>query len=166
MDETVNPKPLDNEEVVEEQHVEEDQPIESTPAEAVSSEETQTPETAADPEIVPHVEPKDPIEIEQGKSYTSVEELDRMEQEYSDDEFEALSKFYEDTLVDFKSGQVVLGKILAIGDKEVSVDIGFKSEGNVPVDEFDHIKDVKVGDNVEVLIDEIEDADGFLVLSK
>ncbi|MBN1479402.1 30S ribosomal protein S1 [candidate division KSB1 bacterium] len=89
-----------------------------------------------------------------------------MEQEYTDDEFEAMSKFYEDTLVDFKAGQVVLGKILAIGDKEASIDIGFKSEGTIPVEEFDDIEDVRVGDNVEVLIDEIEDSDGFLVLSK
>ncbi|MBN1464798.1 30S ribosomal protein S1 [candidate division KSB1 bacterium] len=110
--------------------------------------------------------PKEQVEIEEGKSYASVDELDRLEREYNDDEVEAMSKFYEDTLVDFKAGQVVLGKILAIGEKEVSVDIGFKSEGNVLVEEFDHIKDVKVGDNVEVLIDEIEDADGFLVLSK
>ncbi len=172
MDETLNPKPLDEnadetpqvEEQPEDQTAEE-QPQE-TQAEAVSSESTETPDTAADPEVVPQITPKEEVDIVQGKTYSSVEELDRMEQEYTEDEFEALSRFYEDTLVDFKSGQVVVGKVLAIGDKEISVDIGFKSEGTIPVEEFDHIENVKVGDNVEVLIDEIEDSDGFLVLSK
>ena len=206
MDETLNPKPLDEEAPAEEQPVSEEQPEEdkqqavsevqaeedkqeavseeqpeedkqeavseeqpeeqSVQAEAVSSEQTQTPETAADPEVVPEITPKESFEVEQGKTYSSVEELDRLEQEYTDDEYEALSKFYEDTLVDFKAGQVVYGKILSIGDKEVSVDIGFKSEGTIPVEEFDHIEEVNVGDNVEVLIDEIEDSDGYLVLSK
>ncbi|MBN1560997.1 30S ribosomal protein S1 [candidate division KSB1 bacterium] len=164
MDETVNPKPLE-EKADEQTAAEENPPVVTGQAEAVSSAQATTPATAADPDIVPHMAPRE-TEIEQGKIYASVDELDSMEKEYNDDEFEAMSKFYEDTLVDFKSGQVVLGKILAIGEKEVSVDIGFKSEGNVPVEEFDRIADVKVGDNVEVLIDEIEDADGFLVLSK
>ncbi len=169
MTEPINPKPLDEEanaadQSVENEAVNEQPQVESAQAEAVSS-ETDT-ATAADPEVVPHVEPKKEIDIVEGKTYSSVEELDQMEQEYTEDEFEAMSRFYEDTLVDFKSGQVVVGKILAIGDKEVSIDIGFKSEGTIPVEEFDHIQDVKVGDNVEVLIDEIEDSDGFLVLSK
>jgi len=165
MDETLNPNPLEN---AENGAAAEDQPqVEPVQAEAVSSEKTSTPVTAADPDVVvPKTAAKKEIVLEQGKVYKNTDELDLMEQEYSEEEFEALAKFYEDTLVDFKSGQVVVGKILAIGDKEVSVDIGFKSEGSVPVDEFDHIEETKVGDNVEVLIDEIEDSEGFLVLSK
>ncbi len=164
MDEALNPKPLEN---AENGAAAEEQPqVEPVQAEAVSSESTQTPVTAAAPDVVPQTTKKDPIVLEQGKVYTSADELDKLEQEYSDEEFEALAKFYEDTLVDFKAGQVVVGKVLAVGDKEVSVDIGFKSEGTVPVDEFDDIEEVKVGDNVEVLIDEIEDSEGFLVLSK
>ncbi len=46
------------------------------------------------------------------------------------------------------------------------MDIGFKSEGIVPIEEFDNISDLKIGDSVEVLIDEIEDTEGYLVLSK
>lgn len=169
MDETLNPKPLENAEngaaAVEQPEAE--QPlVESVQAEAVSSESTQTPATAADPEVVPQTTEKKTIVLEQGKVYTNADELDLLEQEYSAEEYAKLAKFYEDTLVDFKSGQVVLGKVLAVGDKEVSIDIGFKSEGTVPVDEFDHIEETKVGDNVEVLIDEIEDSEGFLVLSK
>ena len=164
MDETLNPNPLENAENG--AAAEEQQQVEPVQAEAVSSETTSTPATAADPEVVPQTTKKKEIVLVQGKVYSSADELDKLEEEYSEEEFEALAKFYEDTLVDFKSGQVVIGKILAVGDKEVSIDIGFKSEGTVPVDEFDHIEEAKVGDNVEVLIDEIEDSEGFLVLSK
>ena len=96
----------------------------------------------------------------------SLEELDREEQEYTDQEYEALAKLYEETLTDFKAGQVVVGKVLAINEKEVAVDIGFKSEGTIPIEEFSNLDDVVVGDNIEVYIDEIEDVDGYLVLSK
>jgi len=144
MDETLNPKPLED--------VENTVPADQNKADSDEAVSTSS-ETAE-------------VKLEQGKTYDNIEELDRMEQEYSDEEFDELSKLYEDTLIDFKGGQVVIGKILAIHDKEVSIDIGFKSEGTVPVEEFDNLKETNVGDNVEVLIDEVEDADGFLVLSK
>ncbi|MBN1541043.1 S1 RNA-binding domain-containing protein, partial [candidate division KSB1 bacterium] len=98
--------------------------------------------------------------------YQDVAELDKLEQEYTPQEFESLAKLYEETMSDFSVGQVVLGKVLAVNDKEVSIDIGFKSEGTVPIDEFPDPSDVVVGDNIEVYIDDIEDAEGLLVLSK
>ena len=162
----MNPKPLEEEENT--APVEETKSDQPETAEPVPSAPSETPDQAADPEIEPQTTEKDSdvLVLEEGKVYSSVEELDELEKEYSDEEYDAMSKFYEDTLVDFKAGQVVFGKVLGITDKEVSVDIGFKSEGTVPIEEFDKPEEIKVGDNVEVLIDEIEDADGFLVLSK
>ncbi|HNR69377.1 MAG TPA: 30S ribosomal protein S1 [bacterium] len=98
--------------------------------------------------------------------YQDIAELDKLEQEYSQQEYETLTKLYEETMSDFSVGQVVVGKVLAVNDKEVSIDIGFKSEGTVPVEEFTDPSDVIVGDNIEVYIDDIEDAEGLLVLSK
>lgn len=163
MDETLNPNPLEQAEDTSAQEEHKDEELESAPGSSDTSEAAESP---ADTDIVPEATPDETVDVEQGKVYDSVEELDKLEQEYSEEEFEALSKFYEDTLVDFKPGQVVYGKVLAIGDKEVSVDIGFKSEGSVPVDEFDNIEELNIGDTVEVLIDEIEDSEGFLILSK
>jgi small subunit ribosomal protein S1 len=88
------------------------------------------------------------------------------DQDYTKEEFEALEKLYDQSLFDFRPGQIVIGKVLAINNNEVSIDIGFKSEGTVPVDEFPDLKAIRIGDNVEVLIDEIENSDGYLVLSK
>ncbi|NOZ61103.1 MAG: 30S ribosomal protein S1 [Calditrichaeota bacterium] len=88
------------------------------------------------------------------------------EKEYSDDEFEELQKLYEDTISDFVEGELVVGKILAISDKEVTVDIGFKSEGTVPLEEFSNRDELKAGDDVEVFLENIEDVDGQLILSR
>jgi small subunit ribosomal protein S1 len=68
--------------------------------------------------------------------------------------------------VGFSTGQIVKGKIIEVRPKEVLVDIGYKSEGAVNGSEFDDIKAVKVGDEVEVLIEKLEDKDGMVVLSK
>lgn len=86
--------------------------------------------------------------------------------EYSMDEYEKLVKMYDQTMSDFVEGELVQGKILAIGEKEVAVDIGFKSEGTIPIDEFSDLENLKIGDDIEVFLDEIEDKEGQLVLSK
>ncbi|MBN1781697.1 30S ribosomal protein S1 [bacterium] len=88
------------------------------------------------------------------------------EQEYSQEEYDRFVDLYSRTLKDIEEGQIVQGRILAITDKDVVVDIGFKSEGTVPKEEFQDIEAVKVGDPVEVFLDNLEDVDGQLQLSK
>lgn len=101
-------------------------------------------------------------------STTKTLKLEDLEEdkEYSSEEFEALSKLYEDTISDYVEGELVVGKILSIGDKEVTVDIGFKSEGTIPIEEFASPQELKIGDDIEVFIDNIEDSEGRLILSK
>lgn len=77
-----------------------------------------------------------------------------------------LMSLYERTVMDFKEGEIVQGKIIAIGTKEVAVDIGFKSEGSVRSEEFDNLSELKIGDDIEVYLDRVEDAEGQLTLSK
>lgn len=66
----------------------------------------------------------------------------------------------------FAAGSIVKGHVIEVRPKEVLVDIGYKSEGVVPGIEFDDIKTVKVGDEVDVLIEKLEDKEGMVVLSK
>ena len=66
----------------------------------------------------------------------------------------------------FKPGEIVKGKIIEVRNKEVLVDIGYKSEGTISGNEFDDIKTVKVGDEIDVLIEKLEDKDGMVILSK
>jgi small subunit ribosomal protein S1 len=66
----------------------------------------------------------------------------------------------------FAAGEIVKGRIIEIRNKEALVDIGYKSEGVVSGAEFDDIKTVKVGDEVDVLIEKLEDKEGMVILSK
>jgi small subunit ribosomal protein S1 len=66
----------------------------------------------------------------------------------------------------FAAGEIVAGRIIEVRPKEALVDIGYKSEGTVPAAEFEDIKTVKVGDEVDVLIEKLEDKEGMVVLSK
>jgi small subunit ribosomal protein S1 len=68
--------------------------------------------------------------------------------------------------IGFAAGQIVKGTIIEVRSKEVLVDIGYKSEGVVPANEFDDIKTVKVADQIDVLIERLEDREGNVVLSK
>ena len=66
----------------------------------------------------------------------------------------------------FASSQIVKGTVIEIRSKEVMVDIGYKSEGSVPASEFEDLdEELKVGDEVDVLILQLEDRDGMVVLS-
>ncbi len=66
----------------------------------------------------------------------------------------------------FANGNIVKGTIIEVRPKEVLVDIGYKSEGVISGGEFDDIKTVKVGDQIDVLIEKLEDKEGMVVLSK
>ena len=66
----------------------------------------------------------------------------------------------------FAAGEIVKGTVIEVRQKEVMVDIGYKSEGVISANEFIHIKVVKNGDVIDVLIEKLEDKDGMVVLSK
>src|SRR3974377_2364985 len=66
----------------------------------------------------------------------------------------------------FKAGNIVKGISIEFRPKEVLVDIGYKSEGVISANEFEDIKIVKVGDEIDVLIEKLEDKEGMVVLSK
>ncbi len=78
---------------------------------------------------------------------------------------EELTKTYNETLNTVKDKEVVEGTVISINKREVVVNIGYKSDGVIPVTEFRYNPDLKVGDKVEVFIENQEDKKGQLVLS-
>ena len=88
------------------------------------------------------------------------------ERGYSENEYKELEQMYSKTLGAINVGEIIKGKIVHIGENEVAIDIGFKSDGTVPISEFPNIKDLKVGDEVEVFLESVEDKEGRLVLSR
>jgi small subunit ribosomal protein S1 len=88
------------------------------------------------------------------------------ESEYSDQEKDFLTQMYDKTLHEIKQGDIVKGKILDVTDSDVLVDIGFKSEGIIPGEEFDDLSKVQVGEELEVFLENVEDPNGQLILSR
>jgi len=80
----------------------------------------------------------------------------------------ALAALYEETFRNLEEGTITEGSVVAVTKDKVVVDIGYKSEGMIPNDQFstEELQNIKVGDRLQVYIEECEDADGNLVLSK
>ncbi len=85
---------------------------------------------------------------------------------YSNVERAELEKMYDETINEVNEKQVVTGIVVGIVDRDVILNIGFKSDGLVPVSEFRDMPDLKEGDEVEVYIENQEDANGQLILSR
>ncbi len=77
-----------------------------------------------------------------------------------------LASLYQDSLEDFREGEVVKGRVVEVTSDRVLVDIGYKSEGAIDLNEFGSIGDLKVGDEINVYIEAPEDEHGMPVLSK
>src|SRR5437667_9247227 len=73
---------------------------------------------------------------------------------------------YQGSLASIDEGEIVKAKVQSVRDNVVVLDIGFKSEGTVPLEEFKDMPDLKPGDEVEVLLEHLEDQEGSVVLSK
>ena len=84
---------------------------------------------------------------------------------YTDKERKDFEKEYEATLTTSMDKQVLDGKVVTITDREVVIDINFKSDGVISFNEFKYNPDLKVGDSVEILVEKQEDKNGQLVLS-
>jgi len=80
----------------------------------------------------------------------------------------ALAALYEETFKNLQEGTITEGRVVALTKDKVVVDIGYKSEGMIPCDQFaaEELAQLKVGDRLQVYIEECEDADGNLILSK
>ena len=84
---------------------------------------------------------------------------------YKADERERMEAMYDQTLNTLVEHEVKMGHVIAMSDKEVVINIGFKSDGMVPLSEFRHMPDIKIGDEVEVYVETREDKNGQLILS-
>jgi small subunit ribosomal protein S1 len=89
---------------------------------------------------------------------------DLYDEEYSESEYESMLSMYEGTMSQIVEGEIVKSKVLRVTESAVILDVGFKSEGSVLLDEF---KDPpQPGDEVEVFLEHLEDQEGAVVLSK
>ncbi|MBS9768721.1 MAG: 30S ribosomal protein S1 [Flavobacteriaceae bacterium] len=141
---------------------EENKKVAEETAEQVVAQEEQTVETPAKEEVkaekvIPTTSPEADENFD-WEAYSNAEI-------YSAKEREDLSEKYEETLSTVAEREVLDGKVIAMNKREVVVNIGFKSDGIVSLNEFRYNPDLKVGDEVEVYIESQEDAKGQLILS-
>lgn len=157
-EENLNPEP-DNE-ITETPAVE--AVVEETPAAPAVVEAPATPVAAAP---APSKKPSTYDGNVTGRVYT-LDELNEASEDYDYETYLSLVKMYEGTLSAISEKEIIKGRVLSKDDKYVIVDIGFKSEGIVPLNEFRNADTIKIGDEVEVFLDRVEDRDGQLVLSR
>lgn len=81
-------------------------------------------------------------------------------------DYEAMVEMYDATIKSIREGEVVAGTVMGVTRDDVIVDVGFKSEGVISIHEFPTPLNIKVGDEIEVYLEQIEDSYGQLVLSK
>jgi len=156
------------EEVVQEAPAKEEAAVEETPsAEKVETEEVVAEEAKATEEETVEAETK---EVERLTSAEEDKDFDweiyeMGTEEYTQDERSGLEKDYESALSTIDTDQVLDGSVVSITDREVIVNINYKSDGIISRNEFRYNEDLKVGDAVEVLVEKKEDKKGQLILS-
>jgi small subunit ribosomal protein S1 len=77
-----------------------------------------------------------------------------------------LQNLYDNSVQDLKTDNIVKGRILNIVGEDVIVDVGYKSEGVIPLDHWKNRDEVDIGDEVDVLLEAVEDESGLIMLSK
>ena len=123
-------------------------------------------EEVVDEEVVDEVDEGEKKEIPLRDQLTKKATRFLDESDYSEEEFGDLLKMYDTTMKSFELGNIVSGKILKVTEDHVIVDIGFKSEGIISINEFGDSPEIEVSDVIEVFLDDFENQDGQMVLSK
>ncbi len=143
--------------------------IAEEPDKTVAEEPDKT--VAEEPETPVEEEPVKPVKVALPVSgYESMKDFDwdsigKKHEIYDAKEKERLEKEYDRTLSSITEHEVIDGTIVAMNNREVVINIGFKSDGVLPLNEFRYNPDLKVGDKVEVYVENQEDPSGQLLLS-
>lgn len=145
-----------------------------TPAESPETQEETTPETPAEEPAVAETQtevkeevavaetPRTPIQPDEDFDW---EEFEHGISSYTEAETQQMDDQYSDTLNAINELEVIEGTVVAMTKREVVINIGYKSEGVISLNEFRYNPDLKIGDKVEVYVESAENRDGQLVLS-
>ncbi len=135
----------------------------SIEAESEEKQLVQDDDSEQEPESSEKSEPVDIIER------STIKEKEEEANEPKTPEEAALEKEmaqYEETFRDYKPGEIIEGTIVGFNDKEVLVDISYKSEGSIPISDFSSTEDIKINSKIKVYINKVENSEGKVSLSK
>ena len=115
----------------------------------------------------------DSVSIEQIKSQLATPDQDfdwdaddKVFGNYNDEDRKKFEAMYTDTFNQINQGEIISGTVVSINNKDVVLNVGFKSDGLVSASEFRDLPDLKIGDKVDVFVEAPEDANGQLILSR
>jgi small subunit ribosomal protein S1 len=96
------------------------------------------------------------------------EDSDGDENKPAEEDSQEFAKLYDQSLKSFKSGSIVKGRVLQVRSGVVMLDLGYKSDGIIPVEQFteEELKALKPGEELEVFLEAAEDSNGNLILSR
>ncbi len=155
---------IENQEIKNEvEQVNEPEKKEETTEEKVEAVEEKAEAVVEEKEVVEEKKASKKIELRE-ESF-DWDNYDKEQTGYSKDERSKLESIYDDTLSTVSENEVVDGTVIAMTSREVVINIGYKSEGIVNLNEFRYNSDLKPGDVVEVYVESQEDRTGQLILS-
>ncbi|MFA7224042.1 MAG: 30S ribosomal protein S1, partial [Candidatus Cloacimonas sp.] len=130
--------------------------------------EKEEPSIAIPEETISEEPETDASEQVQSEEIAETLKLDTKRKELTQEEKEhqEMLSMYEESFSSFKKGEIIEGTVVDISDKEVRVDIGFKSEGVIPISEFAYSGIPDTNSVIKVYISEIENGEGKVLLSK
>jgi small subunit ribosomal protein S1 len=140
------------------------EPVVETVSEPVA-EPVAAPEPVATPEPVKAPRPKRTVFSAESLKDFDWDAIGKKHEVYSNDERRRLEDTYDQTLRAIQDHEVIEGTVVTMTNREVIVNIGFKSDGVIQLNEFRYNPDLKIGDKVEVYIENQEDISGQLLLS-
>ena len=138
---------------------------EAAPVAENTSTEGAGPAVAVEGAPATEAETTEPEAKEAGPEEFDWDALNTKQDSYSKEERAKLEDVYSKTLSSITEHEVIEGKVVSISSREVVVNIGYKSDGVLPFNEFRYNPDLKVGDTVEIYVENQEDASGQMILS-
>ena len=136
-------------------------PQNDIPESTVDADENGDPSREDEPVLVPVPEAFEPSPID-----LDLDADPRDDSQHDEAEYRELLALYEDTLSQIAEGEIVSAQVIGRTETDIILDVGFKSEGAVPLDEFQDPDSVQPGDSVDVFLESLEDDEGVVVLSK
>jgi len=151
--EEVTEEPVAEEKAPEEAEAKKEETPE-VPVEEKQEEETATP-------VAEEKEEKKPVEPEE----FDWDALNKKQDDYEPEERSKLEDLYANSLSSITEHEVIEGTVVAFSNREVVINIGYKSDGVIPMNEFRYNPDLKVGDKIDIYVENQEDASGQMILS-
>ena len=151
--EEVTEEPVAEEKAPEEAEAKKEETPEA-PVEEKQEEETTTP-------VAEEKEEKKPVEPEE----FDWDALNKKQDDYEPEERSKLEDLYANSLSSITEHEVIEGTVVAFSNREVVINIGYKSDGVIPMNEFRYNPDLKVGDKIDIYVENQEDASGQMILS-